>query len=101
MKNQPLIQYVFWDGSETVTNPKGKVVAVKDPDTKYLPLELRLGRYVQGSIPELYSRDFSKIPKINEYLLSSIRLGFGRRISSSPIKEINREFYLPSEFSTN
>ncbi len=71
MTEDNLIQYLFCDGSETITNQEGKVVAVKDPDTKYLPWENRFVPKVQGSVPSLDNmQGFSRTPKVGEYLIS-------------------------------
>ena len=89
MRRENLTQYVFVDGSETITTRRGKVVAVKDPHTDYLPLRMLFQPHVQGSTPRKYSNEFSSPPRLHEHLLTAKLLGFGRCISSSRIIEIH------------
>ena len=72
--NQNLIQYVFLDGSETITNSKGKVVTIKGPGTGYIHLDFIIGRYVQGTTPKRGSKAFSRVAKVNEYLITSTKV---------------------------
>jgi hypothetical protein len=97
-ENKNLVQYVFYDGSELITDSKGKFIACKDPDTHYLPFERMGKRYVHGSTPNPDSEEVSKKPKVNEHLLTGSRyLKRDYRVSTSSIKEINVGFQLPSE----
>ena len=94
MSKQNLVQYVFEDGSETIATQTGRVVAVRDSHVSedYLPLKMWPKPYIQGSIPELGSDKFSRTPKVDERLLTARLLGFGQRLSASPIREINPNF---------
>lgn len=86
-------QYIFWDGHEQIADEKGKIITVKDPNTDYLPLNLKLFPRVCGSVP---NRDFfenlSEIPKEGEHLVSFRGILFiGKHyISDSRIKEIKQ-----------
>ncbi len=102
MNGQDLTNYLFWDGHEQIANPKGRIVAVRDPERgmkKYLPLESRLkAKYVQGSTADIYSRKFSKEPQVGEQLVTgSWFLGWFQHVSNSRIKEIDKIFRFPQD----
>jgi hypothetical protein len=98
MKKQNLTQYVFADGHEQIADKKGRIIAVRDPkfNRDYLPLNIWPKPYVQGSTLEPCSNNFSRTPKVNEYLLTARLLGFGQHISNTLIRKINEGFELPS-----
>lgn len=92
MENGKLIQYCFGDNSETITNQKGKVIAVREPNGAYLPLEMMVKPRVQGSIPNPLDNGstFSSAPKVGEYLVSFRGFGLGKQYhSNTRIKSIN------------
>ena len=101
MENQEanLTRYVFRDGSETITDSKGKVIAVKAQDSEYVPWTDFFHYYVRGSTPnpdKMYSGKFSETPKENEHLVTSKILWFSPYTSKSPITTIERHFQLPA-----
>ena len=96
MENQNLTQYLFWDSSETITDKKGKVIAVSHEDS-YLPIRMRFPPKVVGSARSFdNSDDVSDIPKVGEQLVTFRGIfGIGRYyISNSLIKEINENYDL-------
>ena len=98
MEYQNLVQYIFWDDHEQITNQKGRIVVVKDPDTDYLLFDGKPALKVRGSAPSLDNLvGFSKVPKVGEHLVTFEGfLVFGKYyFSSVPIREINRNFQLP------
>lgn len=97
MKNQDLTRYLFLDGHEQIANSKGRLVAIRDPERgvpDYVPLKSGLkAKYIQGSIPDMYSRKSSREPQEGELLITgSWFLGWFSRISNSGIKQIDRSF---------
>jgi hypothetical protein len=98
MGRQSLVQYVFADGSEIITNSEGKALMISETGKDYLPLQFKFGRYVQGSAPNTNSyKGFSKRPKVGQHLVTATRrLLFFPIIYTPPIKEINMDFQLSS-----
>lgn len=102
MNNQDLTRYLFWDGHEQIADPKKRIIAFRDPEQgvqDYLLAKSRLrAKYVQGSIPGIYSKEFSKEPQEDEHLITgSWFLGWFQRISNSRIKQIEKDFCLPQD----
>lgn len=102
MNNQDLTQYLFPGGFELIANPKGRLVAIRDPEQgvrNYFPLKNRLkAKYVQGSTPDIYSKKSSREPQEGELLITgSWFLGWFSRISNSRIKQIDKDFRFPKD----
>ncbi len=94
MNKKNLTQYVFADGHEEIADHNGKIIIIKDADIGYIPLGMFFKPYIRGSIPERDTDKVSRIPKVNEHLLTSKILGFNRCISNTKIREINQNFQL-------
>ncbi len=94
METQNLVQYVLADGSETITTRRGRVIAVRNPNSEYLYLQMRIMPSIQGSVPEPYSGKISRTPKEGEYLLTARLAGFGQRVSNARIMQVNPDFNL-------
>ena len=101
MRDQNLVQYIFWDGHEEITNEKGKIIIIKDFDIDYSFLNEKPAPKIKGSVPNLDTlTGFSKVPKIGEYLITFKGfLIFGKHyISNVPIRAIDRDFQLQRTF---
>lgn len=92
MRNSNLVRYFFEDGSEILTTQRGRVMAIKEPDSGYLYIQGLLKRRVRGSMPEPYSKKVSKTPKKGEHLLTAQLLGFRGHVSRDLISRIDRNF---------
>jgi hypothetical protein len=93
MKHKNLTQYIFEDDHEEISDEKGRIILIKDPDTAYsLPKE-KLSIKVKGSVINRNNlKNFSKIPRAGQYLITLRGFFiFGKySISDVPIRKINR-----------
>ena len=96
MTEQNLTKYTFKDGHEQIVDQEGKIIAVRDSKFDNKSSLLSEGKwpdqFVQGSIPNLFSKELSRTPRLDEYLVTARQTGLGQCISNAPIRAINNDF---------
>jgi len=92
MKNN-LTEYVLIDNFRAVAGPKNELLELSEDGIHYFPRKSFFKRYVRASVPDKNSwENVSDLPKVGEYLVTTIFFGFSPQVTIYPIKEINQNY---------